>query len=647
MFTWFAQALGNISVKLKLGLGFGLVLLLTLLIALSGWQGIQAVIERGDKLGAISELNTQTLALRVSRLRYQANPNAQNTTAVEQTLGEIEANQQKLLRWLVAPDDAQLLNQQNSITREYQRIFGELQKTFENRVRADENMVRKAEYAGQQLREVSDDIATSSAQIEQDSHQSLTLLYAVTKVAQRLQQARLQAFAYIASNNSTLEQKTLDAIDLTITELQQLPSPPTADQQTALKEVEQALQDYRNAFAQYAAEFNANLKLSAQMLSAGDKLDELSHMLSNSQINKRISEAQQALQFLSVSAALALGLGILAAWVITQQIVQPLQQTLSHAERISAGDLSSDLKVSRSDEIGQLQHSMQAMTQSLRELIGHIRDGVTQIASAAEELSAVTEQTSAGVNSQRIETDQVATAMHEMTTTVQDVARNAEQASEAAQAADHEARQGDQVVQNAIVQMDRLAHEVESSAEAMEQLKRESTKIGSVLDVIKTVAEQTNLLALNAAIEAARAGEAGRGFAVVADEVRGLAQRTQKSTEEIEELIAGLQTGTQQAANRMETSRNLAGTTVELTRKAGEALESITRTVSTIQSMNLQIATAAEEQSAVAEEINRSVLNVRDVSEQTATASQQTAASSIELARLGNQLQTLVSRFRV
>ncbi|WP_371106547.1 methyl-accepting chemotaxis protein [Pseudomonas sp. CF161] len=237
--------------------------------------------------------------------------------------------------------------------------------------------------------------------------------------------------------------------------------------------------------------------------------------------------------------------------------------------------------------------------------------------------------------------------MNEMAATVQEVARNAEEASEAAVAADQQAREGDRVVSEAIAQIERLATEVGNSTDAMSHLKHESDKIGSVLDVIKSVAQQTNLLALNAAIEAARAGEAGRGFAVVADEVRSLAQRTQKSTEEIEELIVGLQSGTQQVATIMDNSRGLTESSVELTRRAGGALENITRTVSAIQAMNQQIATAAEQQSAVAEEINRSVLNVRDVSEQTSAASEETAASSAELARLGIHLQSLVGRFRV
>ncbi|WP_412071419.1 methyl-accepting chemotaxis protein [Pseudomonas sp. FEN] len=234
-----------------------------------------------------------------------------------------------------------------------------------------------------------------------------------------------------------------------------------------------------------------------------------------------------------------------------------------------------------------------------------------------------------------------------MTATVQEVARNASQASQAAADADSQAREGDKVVAEAIAQIECLAAEVLRSTEAMTLLQQESNKIGSVMDVIKAVAEQTNLLALNAAIEAARAGEAGRGFAVVADEVRSLAQRTQKSTEEIEGLVSGLQSGTQQVANVMNNSRGLTDNSVELTRKAGVSLGNITRTVSNIQSMNQQIAAAAEQQSAVADEISRSIVNVRDISEQTAAASDETAASSVELARLGNQLQMMVSHFKV
>ncbi|MDQ3596953.1 MAG: methyl-accepting chemotaxis protein, partial [Pseudomonadota bacterium] len=404
---------------------------------------------------------------------------------------------------------------------------------------------------------------------------------------------------------------------------------------------------YRAAVSQYRDSQVASAAAMKIMGEQGDILLDRSNKLTTSQTVVRDTDAAHAKNLLLLATALALAFGVLAAWAITRQIVIPLNQTLKVAERVASGDLSHNLISRRQDELGQLQRSMQSMTVGLRELIGGISDGVTQIASAAEQLSAVTEQTSAGVNSQKVETDQVATAMNEMAATVQEVARNAEEASEAAVAADQQAREGDKVVGEAIAQIERLASEVGNSTEAMGHLKRESDKIGSVLDVIKSVAQQTNLLALNAAIEAARAGEAGRGFAVVADEVRSLAQRTQKSTEEIEELIVGLQSGTQQVATIMDNSRGLTDSSVELTRRAGNALENITRTVSAIQAMNQQIATAAEQQSAVAEEINRSVLNVRDVSEQTSAASEETAASSAELARLGVYLQSLVGRFKV
>ncbi|MGE6991883.1 methyl-accepting chemotaxis protein [Pseudomonas sp. NPDC047961] len=289
---------------------------------------------------------------------------------------------------------------------------------------------------------------------------------------------------------------------------------------------------------------------------------------------------------------------------------------------------------------------MSDMTESLRTLIGRIGGGVGQIATAAEQLSAVTAQTSAGVQKQRVETEQVATAMHEMAATVQEVAQNAEQASHAARDADQQARQGDRVVQEAIGQIGSLSGEVEHSAHAIEELNTESGRIGTVLEVIRAVAEQTNLLALNAAIEAARAGEQGRGFAVVADEVRALARRTHDSTEEIEGLIANLQRVAQKAVEQMQTSRNLTQRTVDLASEAGIALGRITESVSTIEQMNQQIAAAAEQQSAVAENISESVTRVRDIGEQSASGSEQTAASSAELARLGVELQGLVARFR-
>ncbi|MDQ0124476.1 methyl-accepting chemotaxis protein [Pseudomonas lini] len=638
MYQWLAEKLGNVSVNRKLGVGFGLVLLLTLLITFTGWTGLNGVTNRGDKLGFISSLNELSKDLRIARLEYDMRRGEQGPGAVNDLLGQLDTGLKTARRMIEQPADAAMVDQQLAAVAEYKRAFADMTQANATREDARSKLGATADNAVAQVAEVEKTLLQGESVADYNN---------VIELSKLLQQARYQVRGYTYSGKAEAEQPALDAIEKALQSLADLPSKVPVQHLANLQQATESLKGYRAAVSQFRDSQVANATALQYMATQGNILIDLSKKLTASQTVVRDSDAAHAKNMLLLAALLALAFGVLAAWVITRQIVAPLNQTLKVAEHIAAGDLTHNLVSQRQDELGQLQRAIQSMTQGLRELIGGIGDGVTQIASAAEELSAVTEQTSAGVNSQKVETDQVATAMNEMTATVQEVARNAEEASEAAVAADQQAREGDKVVGEAIAQIERLALEVGHSTVAMGDLKRESDKIGSVLDVIKSVAQQTNLLALNAAIEAARAGEAGRGFAVVADEVRSLALRTQKSTEEIEELIVGLQTGTQQVATIMDNSRSLTDSSVELTRRAGGSLANITRTVSAIQSMNQQIAAAAEQQSAVAEEINRSVLNVRDVSEQTSAASEETAASSVELARLGTHLQMLVGRFKV
>ncbi|KAF2392313.1 Methyl-accepting chemotaxis protein McpQ [Pseudomonas frederiksbergensis] len=638
MHRWLAEKLGNVSVNRKLGVGFGLVLLLTLLITFTGWTGLTGVMSRGDKLGFIASLNDLTKDLRLARLDYEMRRGEQGPGAVNDLLGQLDAGLQTARKLIEQPADIAMIDQQLAAVSQYKQAFIAMTQAGANREDARSKLGATADNAVAKVSEV------EKALLQGDS---VAQFNSVVDLSKLIQQARFQVRGYTYSAKTEAEQPALDAIDNALKNLESLPGKVPEQFAANLQQATESLKAYRAAVSQYRDSQVASAAALKRMTEQGDILSDVSKKLTVSQTVVRDTDAAHAKNLLLMASLLALAVGLLAAWAITRQIIIPLSQTLKVAERVAAGDLTHNLISERQDELGQLQRAMQSMTLGLRELIGGISDGVTQIASAAEELSAVTEQTSAGVNSQKVETDQVATAMHEMTATVQEVARNAEEASEAAVAADQQAREGDKVVGEAIAQIERLAIEVGNSTVAMSDLKRESDKIGSVLDVIKSVAQQTNLLALNAAIEAARAGEAGRGFAVVADEVRSLAQRTQKSTEEIEELIVGLQTGTQQVATIMDNSRSLTDSSVELTRRAGGSLESITRTVSAIQSMNQQIAAAAEQQSAVAEEINRSVLNVRDVSEQTSAASEETAASSVELARLGTHLQMLVGRFKV
>ncbi len=638
MYRWMAQHLGNVSVNRKLGIGFSIVLLLTLAITFTGWQGLSGVIGRGDKLGEISEVYQGTQALRIARQNYEHNRDAASTAQVEKAMATLGATLERVSKGVKEPEDSQRLAQQSQALRGYESAFADLKRAADAREAARAILGSSADKAAALLDQVQQGLLQNG---------DIIIFNNAVETAKLLQQARFQVRGYTYSGKEEFQATALTAIDEALALIKALPGKVPADHQANLGTAAEALGAYRGAVVQIGNAQQASDKSLAEMGKLGNRLLDLSMELTQSQTRIRDNETQHAKSMLGLATLLALAFGILASWAITRQIIVPLRQTLSAVDRIASGDLSHDLTDQRRDELGQLQRSMQRMTLNLRELIGGIGDGVTQIASAAEELSAVTEQTSAGVNNQKVETDQVATAMNEMAATVHEVARNAEEASEAAKMADNQAREGDRVVAEAIAQIERLAREVDNSSAAMNDLKTESAKIGSVLDVIKSVAEQTNLLALNAAIEAARAGEAGRGFAVVADEVRSLAQRTQQSTEEIEELIAGLQNGTQQVASVMDNSRSLTDSSVQLTRSAGVSLETITKTVSSIQAMNQQIAAAAEQQSAVAEEINRSVMNVRDVSDQTASASEETAASSVELARLGTHLQSLVSRFRL
>ena len=639
MNSWF----GNISVNLKLGLGFGLVLALTCVLALTGWTSLGGLIDRSNWMSDITQLNAGLTKLRVVRLQYMLT-NGDETAAqnVQTSLEAFSAQHQALLTKFQSPENIKLLREQGAMIAAYQTSLNKMRNAYRTGNSAREVMGSNAETANTLINAIN-----TYVQQQPLSDQRSAQFQAITGAKEAFLLARYEVRGYTATSNAETEQKAVTQLDASVASLKQLDEHFAESHADALRQLASALSSYRSALQAFKTANTDAVQARKEMTEQGATIVTLSEQLYQIQLDRRDAESAQARTLQLISTLLALLVGVIAAVIITRQITGPLRDTLAVVERIASGDLSRDVAVTRRDELGVLQQGIARMGVTLRELISGIRDGVTQIASAAEELSAVTEQTSAGVNSQKIETDQVATAMHEMTATVQEVARNAEEASQAAAAADGEAREGDRVVNEAIAQIERLASEVVRSTEAMSVLQQESDKIGSVMDVIKAVAEQTNLLALNAAIEAARAGEAGRGFAVVADEVRGLAQRTQKSTEEIEGLVAALQNGTQQVSAVMSNSRTLTDSSVALTRKAGVSLDNITRTVSNIQSMNQQIAAAAEQQSAVAEEISRSIINVRDVSEQTAAASDETAASSVELARLGNQLQMMVSHFRV
>ncbi|MGY2443588.1 methyl-accepting chemotaxis protein [Pseudomonas sp. SDO52101_S400] len=360
------------------------------------------------------------------------------------------------------------------------------------------------------------------------------------------------------------------------------------------------------------------------------------------QAGEHYDSAVTGIVIVAVIAALAT---VLLAWLLTRSIVTPLNRAVAAAQTIAGGNLTKVIEVDGKDEPARLLEALAAMQTNLRKTIEQIAGSATQLGAAAEELSAVTEEASRGLQQQNDEIEQAATAVNEMTAAVEEVARNAVSTSEASNQSTHAAREGRDQVVKTVDAIQTMTQDVQNTAQMIEGLAAQGRDIGKVLDVIRAIAEQTNLLALNAAIEAARAGEAGRGFAVVADEVRALAHRTAQSTQEIEKMVAGIQNGTGEAVESMQQSNQRTQTTLEMARAAGVALEQITQSIHQINERNLVIASASEEQAQVSREVDRNLVNIRDLATQSAAGANQTSAATHELSRLAVDLNAMVARF--
>nr|WP_288466480.1 methyl-accepting chemotaxis protein [uncultured Pseudomonas sp.] len=639
MYHWLA----SVSVAKKLMIGFGLLLLMSLLIFWSGWSSITGLSYRMDRMGAVNKLMDDMGDMRLARGDYlQSQGDVDNAKVLDAKIDTTAQTLAGLKAFFTTPFNLKHLDDMTQSLQAY-RVGVDGLKAAYQQIDASRLVRRTTGDKALQLLDGLDKYVTESADVETQ----YKVYRAVKDVQMQFLFARFETRAYTYSNNPKSFAAAAGAVDKTLASLGVLRQALDSADGAALAELGQVVQGYRDSLQTHQSALQQINTSSAEVQKQGDSMLHISQELYANQMQLRAEDTDKAAWTMGLCLLLALTLGVIGAVLITRQIAPPLRAALQNVRRIAAGDLTYQATSRRGDEIGQLEQGLDEMASNLRQLIGHIGDGATQIASATEELSAITQQTRAGASEQKLETEQVATAMHEMTTTVHDVARNAVDTASAVDHAARDANEGARIVLKAIEQIENLTGEVQLTSDAIGGLAAESDRIGSMLDVIKSVAEQTNLLALNAAIEAARAGEAGRGFAVVADEVRALAQRTQQSTQEIEGLIGALQQGTRNAVQRMDASLSLTTDSVELARNAGQALSSITSNISAVQSMTQQIAAAAEQQGAVAEEINRSVLNVRSITEQAYTASEQTSEASQELAKLGGALQSQVQRFRV
>ncbi|NNA04829.1 methyl-accepting chemotaxis protein [Pseudomonas lundensis] len=504
-----------------------------------------------------------------------------------------------------------------------------------------------------QIRSAAEDISTNSVP-------SIQNLDEFTQLTLRL---RVLSYRLLINREPDVQQKTMELLDLRNQEIR-----------TAQTEYEKYISSpqERAVYERYQQLMGNYRQLEDRMrsLSRNGDIDQLrallnTELLENSEaINKelnslmringqQIAEANQrasdmysaAIKLVVFLLLLATALTIACALLLTRSITQPITQALEAAEAIAEGNLTRPIKVDGSDEAGRLLQAMAKMQGKLRDTLQRISGSATQLASAAEELNCVTDESAKGLTQQNNEIEQAATAVNEMTSAVEEVARNAVSTSEASKNATASAGDGRDLVLETVSAIERMSGDVQSTATLIGNLAAESRDIGKVLDVIRGLADQTNLLALNAAIEAARAGEAGRGFAVVADEVRALAHRTQQSTSEIERMIGSIQGGTEQAVDSMRNSTERAESTLNIAKGAGLALDTINTAIVEINERNLVIASAAEEQAQVAREVDRNLVNIRDLSVQSATGASQTSSASNELSRLAVDLNSMVSRF--
>ncbi|HJV26818.1 MAG TPA: methyl-accepting chemotaxis protein [Aromatoleum sp.] len=647
----------DLSLAKKLACGFGLVLLLTGMVAAIAVSTMQAADRRFDLLKQMSQISDAALRVRVDERSFSLTGDAASADAVRAGLDAILASSEALRAR--SPANAAAMDEVDAAVHGYREAFDQFvdlsQKkdlALESAAWSVQNVTGTLDLVRGQFME--DGLAELKASHGRDGARLVgqagelgevarLALQAINEARVRLEHSR-KADASAGDDAMTIPQ-TDEALAVIAKLLDAAGSDPAY--RGVLVEAKSHLGGFADRLKEYTGLLAEERKVHAQMRTRADDVLRQVDQAYGQQAYAMRDHLTASSGFILASSAAALLVGLGAAALITRVVVRRLGNAIRVADRIADGDLTEKIDVRGADEVGQLMRAMERMSSALGGIVGGLQSGIGRIADSAQSLSVAAERSNSEVSSQKAETEQVATAMNEMATTVHEVARSAEDAASAAESADAAVRSGRQVVKESIGRIEQLASAATSASDSMGVLHGEVQNIGAVLDVIKGLAEQTNLLALNAAIEAARAGEQGRGFAVVADEVRLLAQRTQKSTVEIEDLVRALLRSAQDSVRQITISSELVRLSVDDVGETEGALHSIAEAVAVIHRLNQQIAAAAEQQSSVAAEVNRSMESIRSSADQAAATMEGTAASSVELAQLSNELHVMVGRFRL